>query len=586
MRGDALISGLDRLTSLRLDITEDSMRIDLPVTQRPLAPQVSGKPDALVERLALLQAALPAGRWDEAATGAAALYERAKAAKRMGLAAEAGLVAAKALFNLERLDQAEAWCARARNDAQGGGGAALLPALWVVTAAVRGRLEQVSGAIDAVNRALSLQNEAIPAGGRRTVYFGVAITYRALGLWRHAVEAWRAAIDADRHHDHTGGGGLTMSQANFVETSLRAHDDLVGIAPEVAARLLQDAATIAGELAGRLATLQSPWLRFLAGHAIGGVAWRSGRYDDSRRRLEAALAEPGEFPVSAVGAAQLDLARALDGSGNRPGALEAAGRARQLLVRDAHGPCALHPLPNLHDLWRAEQLCGDDARALQLLAELHARLMRNTLALMDAQVAGLVRAVTGQTLRLHNTDLREANEDLLRRVEDIRLLAGTDPLTGILNRRALDARWTELRSGAPELAIVMVDIDHFKSVNDSHSHGIGDLALQRVAAVLGAGLRGLDCVGRWGGEEFAMLMPHTGLTAACAATERLRCEVESHDWQALSPGLAVTISAGVVVSRPGESFEQALARADALLYRAKHEGRNRVIGQPDADATD
>jgi diguanylate cyclase (GGDEF)-like protein len=236
-------------------------------------------------------------------------------------------------------------------------------------------------------------------------------------------------------------------------------------------------------------------------------------------------------------------------------------------------------VPSLHDLWRAEQLCGGDARALALLAELHARLMRNTLALLDVQVAGLVREVSAQTLRLHNTELREANDGLLRRVEDIRRLAGTDALTGVLNRRALDSGWAELRSGAPELALVMIDIDHFKAVNDTHSHGVGDRALQRVAAVLGAGLRGLDCVGRWGGEEFAMLLPHTGLAAACAATERLRREVESQDWQALSPGLAVTISAGVVATSPDESFEQAVARADELLYRAKREGRNRVIGE-------
>ena len=71
---------------------------------------------------------------------------------------------------------------------------------------------------------------------------------------------------------------------------------------------------------------------------------------------------------------------------------------------------------------------------------------------------------------------------------------------------------------------------------NGHSHIVGDRALQRVAAVLGAGLRGLDCVGRWGGEEFAMLLPHTGLAAACAATERLRRDVESQDWHALSPG--------------------------------------------------
>ena len=536
--------------------------------------------DGLDERLALLQTALPAGRWQDAAAGAATLHAQAQAAGRPDLAAEAGLLAAKALFNLDQLDRAEAWCSRALVDARDVPHLGLQPALWVVAAAVRARLEQISGAIDAVNRALSLLDDGLPAGVRRTVYFGVAITYRALGLWRHAVDAMRAAIDADRHHDTTGGAGLTMSKVNFSEISLRAHDDLVDIAPEAAAGLLQDAAAVAGVLNARLTTLPSPWLRFLAGHAIGGVAWRSGRFGDARRHLEAALAERGQFPVAAVGSVQLELARAFDRSGDRAAARAAADAARQLLERDTPGPGGLRPLPCLHDLWRAENLCGGDARALALLAELHARLMRNTLAMMDAQVAGLVREVTAQTLKLHNTELREANDGLLRRVEDIRRLAGTDPLTGVLNRRALDTSWAELRSGSPELAMAMIDVDHFKAVNDQHSHGVGDLALQRVASVLGAGLRGLDRVGRWGGEEFAVLLPHTGLVAACAVTERLRCAVESQDWLSMAPGLAVTISAGVVATRPDESFEQAVARADKLLYRAKREGRNRVVGEP------
>jgi diguanylate cyclase (GGDEF)-like protein len=554
-------------------------------TWEPLAPTVCAPADLLAEQLVRLQADLPAGRWQDAAAGAADLHAQAHAAGRPGLAAEAGLLAAKALFNLDQLDRAEGWCSRALGDTRHAADAALQPALWVVTAAVRGRMEQVSGAIDAVNRALSLLDDGVPAGVRRTVYFGVAITYRALGLWRHAVDAWRAAIDADRRHDTTGGAGLTMSQANFVETILRTHDDLVGIAPEAAAGLLQEAAAAVTELSTRLATLRSPWLRFLAGHAIGGLAWRSGRNDDGRRHLEAALAEPGEFPVAAVGVVELELARVLDRSGDRAGAQGAANRARQLLQRDSPNPGALRPLPSLHDLWRAEQLCGDEVRALALLAELHARVMRNTLALLDAQAAGLAREVTAQTLRLHNSELREANDGLLLRVEDIRRLAGTDALTGVLNRRALETSWAELRSGAPELALLIVDIDHFTAVNDSHSHVVGDRALQRVAAVLGAGLRGLDRVGRWGGEEFVMLLPHTGLAAACEASERLRREVQSQNWQTLAPGLAVTISAGVVATRPDESFEQAVARADALLYRAKREGRNRVIGEPVVDRT-
>ena len=162
-------------------------------------------------------------------------------------------------------------------------------------------------------------------------------------------------------------------------------------------------------------------------------------------------------------------------------------------------------------------------------------------------------------------------------------LATTDSVTQLLNRRALVDRLThELerarRYGTP-LALLMVDLDHFKEINDSHGHLVGDQALREVGRLLQGAVRAVDVVARYGGEEFVIVLPETAGEGAIAFAERLRERVESHDFaNERLPSLRLTASVGVAsFPSPGvESVEDFFSRADEALYRAKAAGRNRV----------
>jgi len=159
-------------------------------------------------------------------------------------------------------------------------------------------------------------------------------------------------------------------------------------------------------------------------------------------------------------------------------------------------------------------------------------------------------------------------------------LALQDGLTGLLNRRALDERLAQeveraRRHGHP-LTVALGDIDHFKRINDTFGHQVGDEVLKAVARLCQATARGGDSVGRYGGEEIALLLPETTATEGVAVCERLRRAIAGHDWASLAPGLRVTISIGLS-DRPDTPHPAALlADADAHLYRAKQSGRNRT----------
>lgn len=157
----------------------------------------------------------------------------------------------------------------------------------------------------------------------------------------------------------------------------------------------------------------------------------------------------------------------------------------------------------------------------------------------------------------------------------LEILATTDPLTGILNRRACLERGKALTESAKRyghpMTVMMMDIDHFKRVNDRHGHDIGDEVLRLFVAVVAKCLRQVDVFGRMGGEEFAVLMPETAQKGARIAAERIRQAVEQAK---LERGLSVTVSIGAVVGT--DTVDEALKLADKALYRAKREGRNRV----------
>ena len=157
--------------------------------------------------------------------------------------------------------------------------------------------------------------------------------------------------------------------------------------------------------------------------------------------------------------------------------------------------------------------------------------------------------------------------------------AQTDELTGALTRRALRELAPALIAGAQrvdrELAVLMLDIDHFKVINDTHGHASGDEVLRVVAATLQAQKRADGLLARYGGEEFVALLPVDGLPTARRIAERMRGAIADTDWQrAAKLPTSVTVSIGVSMVGPGESLDAALGRADEALYRAKRGGRN------------
>lgn len=176
--------------------------------------------------------------------------------------------------------------------------------------------------------------------------------------------------------------------------------------------------------------------------------------------------------------------------------------------------------------------------------------------------------------------LDAAQMALRRQMETAELLARTDVLTGLANRRAFDeAAQLEIQRAqryATPLALVMTDLDFFKAINDKYGHHVGDLVLRNFARILSESVRNVDLVGRWGGEEFAILMPDTDLAEAVRAAERMRVAVADAP---LIEGLDVgyTASFGVAAFRQATpTMDSLLGRADAALYGAKNKGRNRV----------
>jgi len=175
--------------------------------------------------------------------------------------------------------------------------------------------------------------------------------------------------------------------------------------------------------------------------------------------------------------------------------------------------------------------------------------------------------------------LAQANIELQQREAQILALSLTDALTGVGNRRRLDqALATEIRRSErmpTRLCAMMADIDHFKRINDSYGHDVGDKVLAAFGDLLRRQMRAIDVIARFGGEEFVMLLPDTDRDGAIDAAERIRAELEALRIAPVT--YPVTVSIGVVVLEPGEQGEAFLRRADKALYEAKSTGRNRVV---------
>jgi diguanylate cyclase (GGDEF)-like protein len=192
----------------------------------------------------------------------------------------------------------------------------------------------------------------------------------------------------------------------------------------------------------------------------------------------------------------------------------------------------------------------------------------------------LARVRVAIRLKRERDKLRTSAEEATVRAEVAQERAMTDALTGLLNRYGLQhvlaREHAETRRYNRPLSCLMIDLDNFKTINDTYGHTIGDLALRQVAGILSEAVRGSDTVFRYGGEEFLVLLPETDLEGAAALGEKIRATASSRPFGEGYNVFNLTLSAGASSLCDNESGNDMIARADMALYQAKEQGRNRV----------
>ncbi len=239
---------------------------------------------------------------------------------------------------------------------------------------------------------------------------------------------------------------------------------------------------------------------------------------------------------------------------------------------------------------RAEHRMPADTDEYYKRIETYAQQIRQTSDISD--IISILDQALGQTRALHTSNevanarrqvvnAEQRIEQLKSELELVNKLVREDQLTGALNRRGLDDALTREaaraeRNGTP-LCIVLIDTDNFKQINDTHGHQLGDIVLVHLVAIIKETIRAHDLIGRYGGDEFIVLLPDSRIEEATAVMNRLRRELASKPVSWGSQQLLVTFSAGVATRLRGETDADLIRRADKALYEAKHVGKNRIM---------
>jgi diguanylate cyclase (GGDEF)-like protein len=319
-------------------------------------------------------------------------------------------------------------------------------------------------------------------------------------------------------------------------------------------------------------TMTLPWL--LVG-ALGGVLINVGFYAVVRLGLTRNLKDPTLGPLQlGVGVLFMYLTYATSG----PAA------PATLIILASHVVYAMFAFP-VRQLWRAVAGVLAGLGATMLLSH-HIDPLRypahlQWIGFLYACLVMPLIASLGNRLARLNERLQSQRAELRAALDKVQQMAIRDELTQTYNRRHMADLIALQRSHhhrhALPLAVALIDIDHFKQVNDRLGHAAGDAVLLRFAALASRLLRGGDLLSRWGGEEFLVLLPATNCADASAALERLRHALAAEDFSDLAPDLRITFSAGVTLIEPDDGDAAAIERADHAMYRAKNEGRDRTV---------
>ncbi|MCH9670090.1 MAG: GGDEF domain-containing protein [Gammaproteobacteria bacterium] len=216
--------------------------------------------------------------------------------------------------------------------------------------------------------------------------------------------------------------------------------------------------------------------------------------------------------------------------------------------------------------------------------ESNAQKLRHTIEVLTYETRSVRQS--GEQLRSKLVASRREAEALREELEHARQAADTDPLTGVANRavfqRSLNELIAEAQQGGTDIGLLMVDIDHFKAINDNHGHLVGDRVIRFLAKLMTERVKGRDIVSRYGGEEFTILLPDTDIAGAVTVAENIRDAMEKSRLVrsgSKEPIGQVTISIGAATYRVDEEADEFLDRADQALYHSKQNGRNRVTSE-------
>jgi diguanylate cyclase (GGDEF)-like protein len=337
-----------------------------------------------------------------------------------------------------------------------------------------------------------------------------------------------------------------------------------------------------------LALARSLGNRYDEGYCLGqsGTMLRLlGRIDDSRERLNATLAignQIGDPQLASEALLELGwLETGRDCAAERrylEQSIELSARvnARRILADASEALSALH------------ERSGDHAAALAQYKHFHSvREQALSTARQHALQAGQLwiefeqATRTATRYREQAQSLAKDKAALAREAAEFAAASQQDPLTGLLNRRGLDLQIGALVSqsemNSAPLVIALIDVDRFKSINDRHSHAIGDIVLARVAAAIREQCRARDLPVRYGGDEFLVVLAGVDATDALRVLQRLKTTVDANKWSDVANGLGVTLSIGAATHLPGASVAATIAAADRALYSAKAKGRDRIV---------
>lgn len=512
--------------------------------------------------------ALTAGEYERAKSLAGQVH--ADACEMPALRSQAALLLAKVCWNSTEGAEGLGWAESALTEARRADDQTLEAEAWGVMGSCHALLEQGGQCVLALERAITLLPASAPPQVQASLLTGVGLSYHELGLPVSALPPLRRAFEIDR--DSPLSGRAMRVAVNLMQSSVVAWRLLETTEPQHAKEILDEALALLPWLEAQMTSVGSRHAGFAYRDTAAQVLWAAGERERARDLLGECLALGPQEGWQHRRDWLIDLARIEHELDQHERAAEHAAQARQLI--DAHPGERVTP----EDLRRRATLTaleGDSFGALRWHHRFHARVVRNEQSALEAKVAELGLMLTHRTLEREVADLREQQSGLKDRYLQMQSLARIDPLTGLLNRRAFEEEFT--KTGQRQAHLGMFDLDHFKGVNDQFGHQVGDDVLREVARLMVDTMRDRDRLCRYGGEEFAILLVEGGAGGAAGPMHRLHRAVQAHDWQRLQPGLKLTLSAGVVAVTPGTTLTDAIGQADALLYRAKAQGRNRVL---------